>query len=298
VTTAFVQSDQQALAAAQARMGEFAWPTVVLGVLVMAAYLATPVWVVQGWLPLWAGMLIMLLLTYMAYTVLHEAVHGSISGRHQQLRWVNEWLGYGAAWIMMIPLTAHRHEHLAHHRHTNEPKADPDYAVADLVRTPWQPIIAVARLMVNQYRYYFSQRWGKGPRAQDRRFCLELAAGIGLRLAFMAQGYWLEGILLFLVAGLGGVMLTMYLFAYLVHHPHKELGRYVDTSTFDAPGKLGTVVTALWLYQNYHSIHHLFPRVPFYRYRELFYEIEPVMESHGAPIMRLVAGAELRGQVT
>jgi hypothetical protein len=47
--TGELQTDQQALAAAQSRMGEFAWPTVVLGVLVTAAYLATPVWVVQGW---------------------------------------------------------------------------------------------------------------------------------------------------------------------------------------------------------------------------------------------------------
>jgi beta-carotene hydroxylase len=291
-----MQGDQQALAAAQARMGEFAWPTVVLGVLVTAAYLATPVWVVQGWLPLWAGMLIMAVLTYMAYTVVHEAVHGSISGSHQQLRWVNECLGYCAAWIMMIPLTAHRHEHLAHHRHTNDPSDDPDYAVADMMRSPWQPIRAVVGIVLGQYRYYFSKRWGKGPRSQDVRFCLELVAAIGIRLAFMAQGFWLEGFMLFLVAGLAGVMLTMYLFAYVVHHPHKATGRYVDTSTFDVPGAWGSVVTTLWLYQNYHSIHHLFPRVPFYRYRELFYEIEPVMVSRGAPIS--VWGEGFRQQLT
>ena len=282
-----LQADQQALASAQARMGEFAWPTVLLGVSVLVAYPATVAAVALALLPLWAGTLLVVLLTYMAYTVVHESVHGSICGRHQNLRWVNDWLGYGAAWIMMIPLTAHRHEHLAHHRHTNDPEADPDFVVANMTRRPWQPLLAVVRITQGQYRYYFANRWGKGKRSQDYAFCMELLASVGLRIAFMAQGFWLEGFMLFVVGGLGGILITMYLFAYLVHHPHQDAGRYVDTSTFEAPGKLGTVITTLWLYQNYHSIHHLFPRVPFYRYREVFEEIRPVMKARQAPIEQL-----------
>ncbi|MDX1757034.1 MAG: fatty acid desaturase [Marinobacter sp.] len=40
-----------------------------------------------------------------------------------------------------------------------------------------------------------------------------------------------------------------------------------------------------WLGQNLHSIHHLFPRVPFYRYHALHRQIEPVMRAHGTPII-------------
>ena len=40
-----------------------------------------------------------------------------------------------------------------------------------------------------------------------------------------------------------------------------------------------------WLGQNLHSIHHLFPRVPFYRYHALHREIEPIMRAHGTPIV-------------
>jgi beta-carotene hydroxylase len=85
----------------------------------------------------------------------------------------------------------------------------------------------------------------------------------------------------------------MYLFAYVVHTPHAAVGRYVDTSTFIVPGKLGTLVTVLWGYQNYHSIHHLFPRVPFYRYADLFAEIEDIMIAKGAPIHRLYTGGKI-----
>ena len=107
------------------------------------------------------------------------------------------------------------------------------------------------------------------------------------RLAFVALGYWVEGAALFLVGGLGGVLLTMYLFAYLVHTPHEAEGRYLDTSTIIIPGRLGRVLTLAWGFQNYHSIHHLFPRVPFYRYCQVFDEIEDVMNARGAPIYRL-----------
>ena len=84
---------------------------------------------------MFAGLLLMSVLTYAAYTVLHDAAHGSISGSHKELRWLNEMLGYMAAWVLMIPLTAHRHEHLAHHRHTNE-EGDPDLVVADMNKSP------------------------------------------------------------------------------------------------------------------------------------------------------------------
>jgi beta-carotene hydroxylase len=43
------------------------------------------------------------------------------------------------------------------------------------------------------------------------------------------------------------------------------------------------------LFQNYHSIHHLFPRVPFYHYARLYQDIEEIMSAKGAPIYRLTA---------
>ena len=91
------------------------------------------------------------------------------------------------------------------------------------------------------------------------------------------------------LAWLVGFSITLYLFAYLVHRPHENVGRYVDTSTVLAPGRLQPLLNWLWVFQNYHSIHHLFPRVPFYQYQKLFCDIEDVMIAKGAPIYRLGA---------
>ncbi|MFM8265706.1 MAG: fatty acid desaturase [Acidimicrobiia bacterium] len=36
--------------------------------------------------------------------------------------------------------------------------------------------------------------------------------------------------------------------------------------------------------QDHHLIHHLYPRVPFYRYRALYHEIRPSLEQNVARI--------------
>lgn len=286
------QQDLAALTAAKRFMGDFAWPTALLGLGVPLAYLATPLWVISGGLPIIAGLALMSVLTYVAYTALHDAAHGSICGSHRQLRWLNELVGYMCAWVLMIPLTAHRHEHLAHHRNTNQ-ESDPDRVVADMNKSPLHAAWAAMQIIAGQYRYYLANRWGKGPRSQDLYFCLEILLALAPRLAFVAAGYWVEGLVLFGLAGVFGVALLMYLFAYVVHAPHAAVGRYVDTSTFIVPGRLGKLVSLLWGYQNYHSIHHLFPRVPFYRYPALFAEIEDIMIAKGAPIHRLYTGRQV-----
>ncbi len=115
------------------------------------------------------------------------------------------------------------------------------------------------------------------------------------RLALLAAGYWVEALLLLGVAWLFGLTLLLYLFAYIVHRPHQDVGRYVDTSTILVPGPWQRLVTWLWVFQNYHSIHHLFPRVPFYQYAKLFAEIEPIMVAKGSPIYRLTWGGLMPG---
>lgn len=279
--------DQRALESARRYMGAAAWPTVVFAALVITGYLGTLALTAAGAVPLWLAMPVVAVLTYLSYTILHESAHGSISGANPSLRWLNEALGYGAAWILMIPLTAHRHEHLAHHRSTNDPDDDPDFIVANMAKSPLGAVQSALRVYYGQYRYYFSHRWGRGTRSQNLILCVEVIAALTPRLAFCAAGFWLEGMALLLVAWLAGLTLVLCLFAYIVHRPHRAVGRYVDTSTILVEGPLGRVVTWLWVYQNYHSIHHLFPRVPFYRYPAVFAEIEQIMVAKGAPIYRL-----------
>jgi len=268
-------------------IGEFAWPTVLLVLCVSLVCVATPLLVKAAILPLWLGVLIMAVNTYGAYTALHEAVHGTISGRHTGLRWVNEAVGYCAACILGMPLTGHRHEHLTHHRSTNDPADDPDYVISEMCRSPWHGLRSSALFTYNQLSFFHRYRRDTAPAEQERRFWLEVLLSWTLRLAFIAWLGWDIGLWLLIGGPLLGSVITQYLFSYLVHLPHEAVGRYENTATYLVPGWPGKWVTFAWGYQNYHSVHHLFPRVPFYRYPALFKRIRPIMLSRGAPVYQL-----------
>jgi len=279
--------DRKAVASARQYMGEVAWPTIVLGVVLGMSYVSTVVLAFAGLLSLWLAVPLVSLLVYLSYTVLHDSVHGSITGSNQSLRWLNRALGYMAAWIVMIPLTAHRYEHMAHHRHANDEVNDPDFHVGQMRNSLPAAIAAALRASVRQFSYYAEHRWAIAPTRQNVILCLEVAAALLPRLGAMAAGYWVEGLALFVVAWLIGAIVLLYLFAYIVHRPQERVGRYLDTSTILLPRALHTPLTWLWMFQNYHSIHHLFPRVPFYKYAELFEDIEELMDAKGAPVYRM-----------
>ena len=189
----------------------------------------------------------------------------------------------------MIPLTAHRHEHMDHHRHTNDPERDPDYPVAGMQDSVFGAAKSAVQIVYGQFSHYYRRRWKQAPARQNVVLCIEVLAAMLPRVAVFASGFWLEGVLLFGLAWLIGVMVLLYLFAYIVHRPHDQVGRYVDTSTIIFPGPLGTVLTWFYLFQNYHTIHHLFPRVPFYRYAKLHDEIEEILIAKGTPIYHVTA---------
>jgi beta-carotene hydroxylase len=267
-------------------MGEVCWPTVFLGTMIIVGYVAVLWAVATAGFTLWLAVPASAVLVYLGYTVLHESIHGSITGRDRSLRWLNDLLGYLMGQLLFIPMTAHRYEHLAHHRHTNNPEKDPDFAYSRATG-PIAALLTVPKGITTQYRFFFRNCWNAGRRAENAKFVIEVCVALAWRLAFMMQGYWLEGLAIFVLGALLGLLLLMYLFAFIVHQPYREQGRYVDTATIVIPGPFGKLINLLWMYQNYHSIHHLYPRVPFYRYVELFEEIEPIMSANGAQIHEL-----------
>lgn len=279
--------DRQAVDCARKYMGDVAWTTVALGIVLVVVYVATVAGALADVLPIWFAVPMAALITYLSYTVLHDAVHGSITGNQRSLRWLNKALGYLAAWIVMIPLTAHKHEHIAHHRYANDVENDPDYHVGRMSASPLDAVGAVLRAYTRQFSYYREHCWQTAVAKQNAALCVEVFAALVPRVAIAAAGYWAEALLLFVVAWLIGAVVLLYLFAYVVHRPHARTGRYVDTSTILLPGTLNKIATWLWMFQNYHSIHHLFPRVPFYRYADLYRDIEGIMAARGAPIYRL-----------
>ena len=103
----------------------FAWPTVVLLVVLIAVGVAVVAAWAAGSMPLLVGMLINSFVGYGLYTVVHDGVHRSISNRDPRYdRW-DSICGNIAAQLILLNFAGHRSSHLRHHAHTNTDK-DPD----------------------------------------------------------------------------------------------------------------------------------------------------------------------------
>jgi beta-carotene hydroxylase len=281
-------SDREAARVAASLSGQVAWPTVLFALAVFAAYGLNFAAAASGALGLLPATCIAGLLVYATYTVFHEATHSNISGGGPRLQWLNELLGYTAALVMAIPFRIHRAEHFAHHGSTNNPGQDPD-----VIFSPGARINALSlftgslRAIPLQYSFYRRRVWPEANAAEKRTVAAETVAIVGSRVALALAGYPAEVLMVTVLANLLGNLIVTTFFAVAVHHPYSEQGRYLDTSTFIVEGPLNTPMTLLWLWQNYHSIHHLFPRVPFYRYGRVFDRIRGTMEERGAPIIVL-----------
>ena len=268
--------------AARAEMGQLAWPTVALASFVLTFYVGSIVAALSGILPLWAAAIINATATYASYTVMHEAVHGNIAGKKAGLQWLNTLSGVMMGIILMIPFSAHRVQHFAHHQNTNDQDNDPDSVFA--VKNPLILLITGYRSISSHFIWFVKLGWEREGLKGRMLFVTEIAITIVSRVVPILLGYWQEVLVFSFLCWVVGTYINMVLFAWIVHHPHKVIGRYVDTSTFTFPKAIDGLISWLWLFQNYHSIHHLFPRIPFYAYKRVFTEIRPVMEKMGSPI--------------
>ena len=281
-----IQSDKDITLIATTYMGKPAPATSLLAVAAVGAWAATFLLVVWGYLPLIVAFVLVSYLVYVTYTPLHEAVHNNIAGSNRKLRWLNELTGYLVASVLGVSYTMHKSAHLAHHRKTNIKPDDPDLVYEG--KMLYDFFTGGPKMMANEYREYFIRIFPSAATREKRVVILEIIVFIGLRIA-LAIPFPLEVLVLGVLANVAGVMILGFIFAWLVHTPFTETARFRNTNTILMPEPVHTPVTWLWLWQNYHSIHHLFPRVPFFHYRALFEKIRPGMVERGAPIVEMGA---------
>jgi beta-carotene hydroxylase len=282
------QLNRQAIDAARAYTGTLAWPTVLMVLMVLAAFIANLALFASGVLPLWAAILIYGALTYLSYTPLHEAAHGNIHGGNERLRWLNDLCGYLVAPLFMIPYSTHTVEHFTHHRYTNQPGKDPDYMVSGMRGGLVAFVVCSVKFLWMQNTFLFRGYWATAPLRERAIYWAEVLVSLGWRTAFVLMVARESDLTMLVVGYLIGAFFTAYWFAYRPHHPYEEAARYRNTSSLVMPAWLKPIEW-FWMGQNLHSIHHLFPRVPFYRYHALHRQIEPIMRAHGTPIIGLLS---------
>ncbi len=266
-------------AAWRAHTGGLAWPTLALLAVVVCGEAATVALVLGDALPLWGGTLVNSVLAYLAFTVMHEASHNNIHGGHPSLKALDTVAGWVAAIPLLAPYPAFKVLHLTHHSHTNVPGKDPDlWVVGGSVPS------VVARcltIIVHHYGQFLSGYTSRTHAAVNARLSALVAVALYVvaMVALVATGHGTLLVALWVVPAFLGAGLLAFAFDWLPHHPHSATGRYRDTRILLAPG-----ATLLLLGQNYHLVHHLWPRVPFFRYGRCFRDARTELEQRGAII--------------
>ncbi|UTA47093.1 fatty acid desaturase [Simiduia sp. 21SJ11W-1] len=243
---------------------EIAWPTLAL---LLGCWLAfgLSVWAaITGGLHWGAAVLINAIAAYAVFTVGHDAAHGAVS-RH---RWLNDGAGFLST-LLLSPVPffrMFRFMHMQHHRHVNEPVVDPDHYCGT---GPWYslPLRWATLDLYYMYRYLQPGCFGARSRADQRAFLLALGWALLVLLFFVSTPYTYEYLVLFILPTRIAVFFLAFCFDFLPHHPHQVRAK-------DNPHKAtANLLYADWLLcplltmQNYHLSHHLYPSVPFYRYR-------------------------------
>lgn len=237
-----------------------AWPTIALWVGALALFGVEVLGLAQGW-PVVVLVVMGAAVTYLMFTVLHESIHHAVSTDTR----LNDLFGR-----LSVPFVAPyasftliKFIHIEHHRNTNEAKTvDPDRWTSE--GPAWQAPLRWATLDV-WYLVYYTMRLRDRPR---REVVTVLATFVGAIAAITALGVLGPGreMLIALAGQRVGVLVLAWWFDYLPHHglPFTQReNKYRATRV--RVGREGWM-TPLFVYQNYHLVHHLHPSVPFYRY--------------------------------
>ncbi len=245
------------------------------------------VWVLTAWavlglgVSLWLTIPVQAAVSFVMFTVLHDAVHYSISRR----RWVNAVLGR-----LSIPFVVGYASaplfgfiHIEHHRNTNEERgSDPDAWATD--GPAWQKPLRWLTIDFWYAAFYLKHL--------SRRSGREVAETLGVVLLFVAgiaaaAGYgvlWQVAVV-YLIPSRIALGVLAWWFDWLPHHGLAVTQRENRYRATRVRVGLEWLLTPALLYQNYHLVHHLHPSIPFYRYLAAWRRNEEAYLERDAAIM-------------
>jgi fatty acid desaturase len=267
---------------------QIAWGTIALAVGVLSGYLIVIPAAMQGFIPYWVASILCGYLAFASFTVGHDAGHGAIIRSGSRWKRLETFLG----WLSTVPLLATSYKlfqkiHDRHHSFTNDPDRDPDYMPGD--KGIVQLILGLG-IIPFRYNWLAVTRFKKDKAMRDTYLPTLVFFSLvwGTLLALAIMGYATEVVFFSLVPLAIANFLLLTFFDYIPHYPHKSQDVYQATRIY--PGKL---LNVLLFGQNYHLIHHMYPKLPWYRYKAVYERLEPYLEQQDAAIDHIEQGEKL-----
>ena len=281
---------QSLLNTVKSNISGVAWPTIITFFVAAAVIITLQVLYAKEQIHLLPHLIITSYFIYVMYTPLHEASHQNISGANQKYRFLNPLFGFLSALFYLHSYTQHTWSHLEHHKHANDKDLDPDYIIKG---SNWFSIMARGFfiLLIKDYFYIKNEKLKNDKIAKIKMKIGTIESLIPVILLIIFTNVfsvpWYHFILSYVIPLLFAVMLLGIFFDYLVHMPHQSSEKFGDTNVIRTKKWLDYPMTWIWSYQNYHGMHHLFPRLPFYKYKKVFMDKEDELIRLGLPIFTI-----------
>lgn len=254
-----------------------AFGTILFFILILIGYALSTYLFMRGILPLKQSFFFNILLGYLVFTPLHEASHGNISGANPEKKWLDILIGEMSGILLFAPFVMFKVLHLRHHSNTNHKDKDPDYWVAH--DNPLKILLTSITIMPH---YYYNAIFNPTSRIKEELPKAILRKALMVILVLTVSLYlktWAV-VVLWPFAAICSLGILAIVFDWLPHYPYVSQERYYDTRIFN-----WRLLTPFLLFQNYHLIHHLYPRIPWYRYRKAFLELEEDLRSKKVTII-------------
>jgi len=239
-----------------------AWPTVLLLAACHVTIFSVWYFVLTDQMSLAVGCVLNIIAYYFLFTPAHDSMHKAVS----RIDWVNDLVLF-LVYVPVVPGVdgkLARLMHMQHHRFAND-ALDPDHDLAK----DWKNAFFLWFFWDFRYSWFYAKHQDKYPAYEEWRRWKDLglfAVFAGLMLYYVP----VEMFFLWFIPTRMMVWLICAVFMYLPHYPH-------DIKDKDQPYKATLMregwdwlLTPLMTYQNYHLVHHLYPTVPFYRYKKVW----------------------------
>jgi len=279
ISTAHLSTEQKALFQQLTRAPKVAWITVSMCAALAVGVISSDVLAVAGLIPLWLGMVLNSVIGYLAFSVVHDAIHRSISSNVT----LNDWVGRTAV-LLVVPyvhLGLFRWAHIQHHRFASGAR-DPDLVFQG---PRWQ--LPFRWAFIDALYFVHVLRHGdKISRPFFRKTLYATAVVAGVLAVLIAAGYGLEILMLWFLPSRFIQMALGFSFFWLPHAPHDTPQEQNFTRATTIREGYEWFMDPALQFQNYHLIHHLYPATPFYNNGKVWRLLESELRQHDLAIQR------------
>ena len=216
---------------------------------------------------------------------MHDAAHRSIAPKKE---WINQTMGWiSQLWIgPQANFWAFKYLHLEHHKYTNDPEKDPDYYASGVW---WSLPFRWFTVDINYWRFYIPLVLPWASKRSMFETCTVWLYHINILM--LLYWSWKNGYLPaicwnWILPSRISIALLAFAFDFLPHYPHGDTRQYKHTHNFDF-GILNGPATFIFMYQNYHALHHRYPYVSFWEYAVVWDEKKREMMSKGTQTIHL-----------